>query len=145
MNDKKSSKYNSLCEESIEKLIKNIAIILLLIIVSHIMFGIGPFYVFLVRNEHVTPVGIRLPFVDIDTNTGYVLNLSQQALMTFFELISTISVEIGQSLINNAITTVPKIIHLELDELSNKLTDGKMFSVKLQLRNVLRQIEDFDR
>lgn len=145
-NDKKSSNYTALCEESISQLTKSVAIILFLILLSHFMYGIGPLYVYLFHDIRITPIETELPFLDKVSNLGFTLNLIEQAILTAYELLGTMSVEICQCLINNAITFVPKVLHLDLDEISCDLNiNGMNQKIKIRLRNVLIQLQDFDR
>lgn len=146
MNDNKPSKYKSLCESGIASLIKRILVVSILILISFIMFGIGPFYVFFFKNIRVTPMATQLPFVDNESGMGFTLNLIQQGALIFGGQIGIISTEMGQSLLDNVITIFPKLVRLDLDDISNELrVESMSLKTKLRLRNVLIKIQDYDR
>lgn len=132
--------------ESIEHLTKNVITIVSLFITSITVFSAGPFYVYFFQNVRATPAATILPFLDQDSDVGFTLNLIQQPVVALYGVTGYISMEIGFCLINNVIITMPKLIRVDLDELTNELQLNDMnWKSTIQLRQILVKMQDFDR
>lgn len=144
-NDKKPSKYNTLCEKNVRKLVKTTIIVIILLIFSHIIYATGSMYAVFFKNTRVTLLGTKLPFVERETDIGFTLNVMEQSIAAYYELMGSISIEVGQTLVNNVFTTFPKLIRYDLDELTNELqSEGMCLHTKMRLRNIIMKIQDFD-
>lgn len=145
-NGKKPSKYKALCEESVGQLVKNTIIVIILLIFSHILYATGSIYAYFFKNIRVTMLETKLPFIDSESDMGFTLNVMEQFCPSFCEFVGSLSVEIGQCLVNNVITTFPKLIRYDLDEMASELdNEGECMKTKMRLRNVLMKIQDFER
>lgn len=143
--DKKTSKYNTLCEKMVGALIKNVFATLTAITISYCTFGASPLYVIIFEGAHVTFLSTELPFVDINTNIGYAINMIEQFILTFGAVVSNTTIEIGACLVNNTVTAVPELFHFESDELETELrSNGMSLNAKLRVRNMLVLIQDFN-
>lgn len=141
-----SPKYKAACVESVQHLIRNVITILSLLIISITVYSAGPFYVYFFRNVRATPAATKLPFLEHHSDVGFPLNLIQQTVVALYGVTGYISMEIGFCLINNVIITMPKLIRVDLDELTNELQlNGMNWKSTIQLRQILVKMQDFDR
>lgn len=139
------SKYNDLCERMLRVLIRNIIIIVVTILSSYIIFGAGTIYVIIFEGKRATFLGTELPFIDIDTDMGYAINMSFQSLMIIVAIIGNLSIEITACFAYNAIETVPYLFHLESEQIADELKSNAMsLRAKLRVRNILMQIQDLN-
>lgn len=141
-----SSKYNKICEESVKKLVKNVVIVISFVILAHAVVVVGPIYAYIFKDIHVTPFATHLPFVEKDSHTEFILNLAPQSVIALSSMIYSITVEIMTCLIDNTISTIPKLIRFNLEELA-KMSHKKnsLLILHVHLRNVLIQVQDYNK
>lgn len=140
------SKYRIVCDIYSKKLVNNVTLVVILILVSHALFTVTPIHFYIVEKKLLTPIPTELPYVDKDTTIGFAINLFQQGILVFYELLGTLTIEVALCFINNTITTMPAMIHVDLEEISNQLhLTGSCKHLKPRMRNVLMKIQDFDR
>lgn len=138
-----SKKYQFICEKLIDKLLKNMWMIISLIVLSHAIIVVGPLYAYLFENIRITPFGTNLPFFEKDSNAEITVNMILQTILTFYALIGCIAIEIGLCLVNNTIDAIPEILRFNLTEFSEDLkAKGKRFESIARLRNVFIQIQE---
>lgn len=139
------SKYHDLCEKMLKVLIRNIIIIVAAILFSYFIFGVGTLYVIIFEGKRATFLGTELPFIDINTDLGYAINMIFQTLVTLVAIIGNLSIEITACFAYNAIETVPYLFHLESEQISDELkSSGMNLRVKLRIRNMLMQVQDLN-
>lgn len=126
LEENQSPMQKAVCAESVQNLLKSAVSIVSLLFISLCVYTIGPLHECLFQNHLVTPLGTRLPCIDSDSNVGFALNMFQQCICTTYAATAYFSLEIGQCLINNVITTIPKLIHVDLVEMSNELQTNGM-------------------
>lgn len=144
MDDNKSTEYNRICENNIEKLVQHFVIIILLVILGHLLIIFGPIYAYIFKNIRSTPMATHLPFLEKDSDIEFTMNLLIQSVIATSALIGNISIELLTLLISNGITIIPRLIHLNLNDLVKEIT-GSNFNSKVRWHNVLIQVQDFDR
>lgn len=145
-NDAKPSKYNTLCEEMLVKLIRNTVTVVIAILVSYALVGGGALYAIVFHGARITFLGTEIPFVDGQTNFGFMINLIEQSFLTGISLLSNLTIEIGVCLVNNAFSAIPELIRLESDELNTELNlNGMSFNAKMRVRNIFMKVQDFNR
>lgn len=140
------SKYNSVREQGINSLVKNLIIILGFILISSFLYGIGPLYVYFVHDIRATPMATRLPYFEYESDVGFALNIFQQSVASFFGMVGTCCIEFAVCLVNNSIVCIPKLIGVDLIELSNEMEmRGLKSNTKLLTRDIFMKILEFDR
>lgn len=143
--DTKQSKYNSLCDKMVERLLINVIVVVFCIIVSYSLMGFISLYYIVIKRTGVTFFSTEIPFVDIRSNFGYAFNLLVQVFLGFVMLMANICIEIGACLTYNSVTAIPQVIHLEVEELRTELhSNGMSLTAKLRLRKILMKLQDFD-
>lgn len=139
------SKYHTLCEKMINELIKDITIVASAILISYSTFGAGTFYAMIFQHKRVTLFGTILPFTDINTDSGFAINMIQQSILGGTGIIGNLGLEIGGCLAYNAIEAVPYVFQIEADELRNELiSNGMTYGTTLRVRNILMQVQDLN-
>lgn len=145
MDTKMPSKYHTLCEVGIKALIKDIVIVGSSIILSYTVFGMGTLYAIIFKRARVTFLGTELPFVDFDTDIGYLINMLQQSFICGIAVMANMAIEISGCLAYNAIEMVPDVFHLESEGLDAELkSNGMSLNAKLRVRNILMQVRDLN-
>lgn len=141
-----SQQYNALRCDHIERLLKNVLIILPLIFLSHATIAIEPLYAFVYQHDHVTPMALHLPFFEADSDREFIVNVMLQTILTCYAMTGALSIEIASCMINHAITVVPDLIQYNLNEFQNELnTNGITMRTISLLRNTFLQIQDYNR
>lgn len=144
--DTESPQYNRLRCYHIQRLIKNLSIILPLMLMSHATLAIEPIYAFLFQQIRVTPLALHLPIFVKDSDTEFIVNMMLQTILTCYALTGSLAIEIASCLINHAITIAPDLIQYNLngfrDEFYVNGIDLKSISL---LRNTFLQIQDYKR
>lgn len=141
-----ATKFEAVCNRSAEQLLKSVFIIIPLITISYSQISLGAFYAYFVHGRLTTPIGALLPLTSDDSQISFIINSCHQSVMAIFALFGSIGIEVVACLINNAVTLIPEIILLNMNELGRAVaTQGWSIKTKVQLRNILVQIQDFDR
>lgn len=139
-----SSKYRTLCDKMVEKLLRDVTLVIGLMLGSFGLYGLGVLYDIVVNHSRATFLSTVLPFFEKDSNIGYALNLSIQGAMICAGLLAMVTIEIGACLVVNAALAIPEIIHLDADELETELNlNGMNLIAQLRLRNIIMQVIDF--
>lgn len=145
MDDKEPSKYNALCDRMVDNLVKHVIIVLNLLFLSYFTIGMSSLYLIVFKHKHATILGTEIPYFESNTNLGFAVNIFEQFLLACLSVMANFTIEIGDCLINNTISTIPEIIHLESDDLETELkSNGMTSNATLQVRNILMRIQDFD-
>lgn len=144
MDDNKSTEYNRICKNNIRKLAQHFVIIVFLVIFGHLLIVFGPIYAYIFENIRSTPMATHLPFLKKDSDIEFMMNLLVQSVIAMFALFGNISIELLTLLISNAITIIPNMIHLNLNDLVKEITSSNLKTMS-RWHNVLIQVQDFDR
>lgn len=144
--DTESQQYHILRSYHIQRLIKNLLIILPLMLMSHATLAIEPIYAYFFRNIRVTPLALHLPVFAKDSDLEFIVNMVLQTVLTCYALTGALAIEIASCLINHTITIVPDLIQYNLNEFRDECyangIDSKAISL---LRNTFLQIQDYKR
>lgn len=146
MDNRQRTGYNNVCERHIKQLLKNVAVIVALMILSHAMLILGPLYAYFSHNIRITPLATNMPFFEKNSDIEFTINLLIQAIMIFYASAGSVAIEIVTCLILDVVTIIPDFIQISL----NRLTDDVCSKVHVNiiiahLRNTIIQIQDFDR
>lgn len=140
-----SMQYKTLHVKHIDKLFKNLLIVLPMILLSHGICVAAPLYAILFQHIRTTPAGIHLPYFEKDSNLEYTLNMILQTIMAFYLITGDLAIEMASCAINNSIVLIPDLIQYNLNEFQAELkTNGIHIKSIAQLRNVFLQIQDFN-
>lgn len=140
------TKFNAVCDKSAKDLLRQVLIVVPLVIISYAQISIGAFYAYFVHGILTTPMGTLLPFTNDDSRLCFIINTCHQIFIAVFATLGSAGIEICACMINNVVTLTPKLILLNVEELENDLiSDGWTLKTKSKLRNILIQIQDFDR
>lgn len=146
IDDTKSTEYNKICENNVKKLVQSVAIIVPLVVFGHFLVVLGSLHAYIYEDTRVTPMATHLPYFEKNSDLEFILNLLQQSIIAVYALMGNISIEILTCLLNNAITSIPEFIHLNLNDLNKEISiDNSNLKTMVRLRNVLIQVQDFDR
>lgn len=142
-----SIQYKTLHVKHIDKLVRNLLIVLPMILLSHGICIAAPLYSILFQHMRITPAGIHLPYFEKDSDCEYTLNMILQAIMAFYLVVGDLAIEMASCAINNAIVLMPDLIQYSLNEFQMELKTNESAHAKsvAQLRNVFLQIQDFNR
>lgn len=143
--DKEPSKYNEHCEKMVAALVKSVIIIAVAVIVSYTAVGVSVFYALIFEGKRVPPLGIEIPFIDINTDGGYMITLAFQSFASAVAFLGTLGIEVGACLWYNIESFYPGLIHMESDELDNELkSNGMGLRAEKRVRNIFILLQDFD-
>lgn len=95
-----------------------------------------------VDKQYQLIIPVLLPFVDIESQTGFYINLMNQSAICLFGIVAIPTIEIITCVIRNNIEVASKLIAnslLTFEE--NKLPKGNDW----KFRQIIQQIMDFDR
>lgn len=134
------------CDEGVEKMLKSYLIMTCIICTSMSLVTFGPMHIFLTTGEWITPLGIQFPYAD-QSDIAFFLDLAIQMAVGFLGIMITVSIEMSQVIVNNAVVMGSDVIELNANELSEQLLSGGALSVRTRakFRNIMLQIQDFDR
>lgn len=141
-----TSKYNAVREKLIEKFAREMVVILTLIFIALLMCGLPALYMLVFKRARITLLGIELPFFEKDSDIGFVLNLTMQAVIAVFGIVGMIAIEFGQNLIHHVVYSIPHLMHVDTEELGTELrTNGMSLAARAQLRNIFMKVQDFEK
>lgn len=140
--------YINACNESAIKLLRNVFTNMSLIIFSNTLYGCFPMYAFFIKHEIQLALPVFLPFTDIDSVFGLVLNLFNQLLISVSGIVGNYAIEIGTCMIKNSMWAATVAISYAIDNISKSLKQRNPKSSKhcdFEFRNILVQLQDYDR
>lgn len=143
----KEERVLAILNEAVQYLNKTAICFTMGIVLSTISFAVYPLYTYLWLNERPRFVPVILPFVHPDSESGYYLCALVQIFMSTTAIGGTIGIEIIVSMIVNNMYVAVGVIEFELDKLSHLILKSELGSlgIKQALRNILMQVQDFDR
>lgn len=141
-------KYAAVCDESVNRMYKNaIEDISIIVIGSSMAIGAIPLYTQLVLHERMLYYPHFLPFTNLETTTGYWVNLMHQLMMAPFAYATVFGAELILQMIKNTTWAQAVVVSHDLSELNELLNEGPIdeFQLKSRLRNILAKISDYNR
>lgn len=146
--DKKSSssRYSTVCNEGAEKMLKSYLIMTCIMSTSLSLVTFGPMLLFLRTGVWITPLGTQFPYAD-QSDIAFYMDLAIQMAVGFLGIMITVSIEMSQVILNNAVVVSSDVITLNANEIAEQLASEQAMSVRSQakFRNMMLQIQDFDR
>lgn len=143
--------YVKMCDQSAIKLLTSTSKTLSIIIISLNVLLIYPLYAFVFQNEIQLAIPVFLPFTDLKTKSGILLNLANQLFIAFVGTTGNIGIEITTCILKNNVWVSIVVICYSIDILTEYLEhphgNGENIerSIDLTFRNILIQIQDYDR
>lgn len=119
------------------------------IIIGSIIVYVGfPIYVFIFHNEIQFAVPVYVPFTDLNSTTGIIINVVQQGISVWIGVTGNIGIEIITCMLKNTVWACTVAICHSIDEISELLVKSKPNSSNIitsRFRNILVQVQDLDR
>lgn len=140
--------YIRICDQCAMKLLKNTATMVGLIIVSCAIYSCFPVYAFIFHNEIQLFCPVLLPFTDLESVNGIILNFINQMFINLIGISASIGIEIATCIVKNNVSAIVVAIGYETSQLSKYIESNvneSSKSIHVQFRNMLIQIQDFDR
>lgn len=144
-NKKGTSKYSVVGEEGVAKMMKSFAILSFIICTSMSLVSLGPMRLFFRTGIWITPLGTQFPYAD-KSDIAFYLDLLIQMFIAILGTCSTISIEMANVIVNNAVDTAADVIKLNIELLTEEMVAIKKMNRELRakFRNIIQQIQDFD-
>lgn len=137
--------YGKLMGQHATELYKMTIVILLTLFLSFSMILIGPAYALVVHGEYNTPGGGILPFTDLETLNGYVINMIVQSSIALLSVLGSFSIEIANCIIINTVAVMSELTRNSMQNFNAGLVGGT-FTVtnKGQLRDIFVRLQDVE-
>lgn len=137
--------YEQVAGQNAMKLLRMTVVILFVVIVSFSLVLIGPIYAFVVHGEYNSIGGGIVPFTDLETLDGFILNVIFQTGMGLLGFVASVAIEISNCVIINAITVMSDLACCSMQQFSAGLVAGT-FTVqnKAQLRDIFVRLQDLE-
>lgn len=145
-NSKKSPTNNVVCDKMAIYLLTSSLNINLLVNISTILMICAPLYKKLVLNENELIIKIVLPFIDPETDRGYLYNMISQSITCVFGSIVIPAIELVTCVVKNNISATAAIIANDINEFMNSLHVNSEYSVEHAQRftNIILKIRDYN-
>lgn len=146
-NDDQRKNIESVLNDSIEKSIKRIKIIILCVLASAVIGGVNPMYVFIRDGVLYTLTGVAIPFAERGSHLETTLNMVYQSYSLFVAFIGCLTIQITTGLHMNQINVLAGVTDLEMAEFSAMLEKRKLsqFHTNRRLLQILKQIHQGDK
>lgn len=119
----------------------------LLVLLSYLMAVCVPFTKTLFTDENEMILPVILPFIDPDTENGFIINYTDQVITCIFGSCVIPGTELLTCVLKNNVTAAATAIEISIIELKMRMimnTDQTIEFVE-ELRNIIMKILDYDR
>lgn len=145
--------YIRVCNESAIKLLKSTLTTLFMLIASNVIYLGFPSYATMIHHEIQLTIPVLLPFTDLETSHGIVINILNQMFISTIGVVGNFGIEVATCMLKNTVWGVMVVICHSIDEISKLLQNSDDDStesnskgnIDIYFRNMLIQIQDFDR
>lgn len=140
--------YIRVCNESAVKLLKSTLTIFGIVATSMIILLIFPMYAFIFKHDIQLPIPVVLPFTDLETKNGLILNLVNQVFISLIGGTGNLGIEIITCILKNNVWASTVAICYSIDEISDSIQSpaaNLKTIIDLKFRNILIQVQDLDR
>lgn len=107
-----------------------------------------PVYETIFNDEFQLPIPVYVPFTDYSTVYGLTINILNNIFIAVVGLLGTIGVEIMTCMLKDTISACTVAVGYALQQLSDMLESAnkkKSKTIDGYLRNILVQVQDYDR
>lgn len=140
--------YIRVCDQSAIKLLKDASSTLAIISSAVILYSCFPMYAFIKHNEIQLFMPMFFPFTDMESTTGITINILNQIFANTLVLGGNFGIEVATSMTKNSIWSCVIAIGHSVFQLTESIKKTKSQSTRIidyTFRNILIQVEDFDR
>lgn len=118
-----------------------------LTLISGLAIAAGSVHMYWTKGVFEPPLQFEIPFLQKDSSLTIYFNSGIQIAYIPFAAYGMVSIELCQSILNNTIKLFVAVTSTNIEEFNTQLmNNGKMdLELKTQLRNILVQIQDYDR
>lgn len=127
LSSRKPSAALRISEEGFRKMLKSYIILTCIIVASMSAVAFGPMRVFLVHGKWTTPLGIQFPLPDV-SDVAFYADLLIQIVIASIGILTTVSIEMVQVIINNAVELSADVITLNVSTLGQQLEHDRRLS-----------------
>lgn len=141
-------KYIETCDRCAINLLKSTSKTVGIVILSMTVMLLFPPYVFLFKNDIQLPIPVVLPFTDLESKTGLIINFVNQLFLCLIGATGNIGIEIVTCMLKNNVWASTGAICYSVDTISEAIErpEGHMKRIiDLKFRNILMQVQDHDR
>lgn len=146
INHDSNCNYIRLCDESAIKLLKSTTKTIGIICVSMSLYIFFPIYMFITSNDIQLPIPVLLPFTDIKSIKGMIMNILNQLFIGLIGIAGNVGIEIITCILKNTVWASTVVICHSIDEFSNITVNFESKeSINCHFRNILIQVQDLHR
>lgn len=140
-----SDEYEKIIDRNALKLLKVVIVDLSVVLLSFSFILIGPAYAFTFHGAYNLISRGVVPFTDLDTFNGFIINLIVQGAAGLVALAGTIAIEIVNCLIINACTVMTDLACCSMQKFSAGLVAGTFSEQnKAELRDIFVRLQDLE-
>lgn len=151
-----SASYVKVIDESAIKLGTSTIKTVTIIVVSMIIYLIFPVVAYIQSKELHLPIPILVPFTDLETKNGIIINLSNQSSIAIMLIVGNIGIEMITCMMKNSVWAITvAICHTmkEITEMTEKResnpesnpASSSDYEIDYYMRNFSIQVSDLDR
>lgn len=150
-NSNSSPKINSICDHmAIKLLTKSIKVNSLILFALYLTCCVPLYNIFFnksISKENQLIVPVIFPFLDIESEEGFYINIFNQLVICLVGVITIPSIELGTSVIINNIEIAAELIANSLRDFERSIEIEDQFSKEYiwKFRNIILQMMDVDR
>lgn len=117
-----------------------------LMFIGYLMFLALPYILFFVYGQHNLLLSSVLPYLELDTNWGYMLNMLNMSMISCLVVFLNIGADSTFSMIVNNMWAGVDVVKFAMHEMDTSFQrTGNRKEQAAQFRNILIQIQDLDR
>lgn len=117
---------------------------LIIVMASFSLMIIGPTYGYFFKNQYIIPTGAILPFIDINTTNGFLINCLAQGVMALMMILTIAGIELFINIICGTFLSMNEltVYHMRNFTINIRKKSGNHF---YEFRNILFMTEDIIR
>lgn len=143
-----SPSYTKVIDASAVKLLTSTLTTVAIIVLSMIIYLLFPVVAYIRSNELHLPIPILVPFTDLETKNGIIINLSNQSSIAVMIIVGNIGIEMITCMMKNSVWAIIVAICHTIDQVSEMYRNPQTNSsnvVHCCIRNLSIQVRDLDR
>lgn len=140
--DARPTAYNRICLECLNAMVKSYIIKTTMLMMSFVPALSAIVLAYFRDGLLVTLYEVRIPFLQDDPQTEYIINMSWQGFVSINGIPAVLLLESFPAIVNSTITTTSKLTVQKLNELSDDLETESigMKEVNQKMRNIIMQV-----
>lgn len=148
IDENSNASYIKALDQSAIKLFTSTAKTVAIVVVSMIIYLTFPIIVYIQSNELHLPIPILVPFTDLETKNGLIINLWNQSSIAVMIIVGNIGIEMITCMLKNSVWATTVAIGHTIDEISAFFEEPEPPSESVfdrYIRNLSIQVRDLDR